>query len=41
MWTSVCDAFGDISVATAFIILKRIEKKRFGLTGFSVNESYL
>jgi hypothetical protein len=41
MWTRVGGILWDISVVITFIPLKRIQKEQFGLTGFSVNESYL
>jgi hypothetical protein len=40
MWTPVGGISWDISLVITFITLKRTEKKQFGLTGFSVNESY-
>jgi hypothetical protein len=41
MWTRVDGILWDISVVITFITSKQIQKKQFGLTGFSVNESYL
>jgi hypothetical protein len=41
MWTRVCGILWGISIVIIFITWKRTEKKQFGLTDFSVNESYL